>query len=204
MKVVSTLVVFIALVFAAPALADETALQLAQDAAAQYWGAPPNCPGGLTIAYATTSELYNAQHLPVPSGATIGALSYWTNVSPPYANCQITLNSDRFSPDKQASDFALFCGLVVHEYGHFDGYEDDPSYPATSINHMQVDNTNEHVQPCVQRYAAAEALLVPQLQATHREGRSTRRAGKRGHRARRSRRSVGRSRRSGASSRHQW
>lgn len=180
-------------------MASESSLGLAQDAAVQYWGAPP-CQGGVTILYAPSNEM-PATNPPIPTGnllfATASMLT--TSTANVWSSCVITLNGDYVAPTQQDSNFPFFCGLVVHEYGHFFGHYDDPSEPPTSINNEEISDANEHVAPCVARYApvptpstpvAIKVQSVPSLLVIGKERRSTRRASKTGRRETRSHRSA--------------
>lgn len=147
---------------AGTASADETPMQLAQDAAAQYWGAQAPCVGGVTINYAPNL---------VPPGATSTGLWYattWdltTSTASVYQDCSVTLNSNYFQPANEAAQFSTFCGVMVHEYGHLFGHWDNPSDPPTSITYQVIGPENEGVAPCVQRYQAAAALVPAEAPA---------------------------------------
>lgn len=143
---------------AAPAAAHQTALSLAQQAAAKYWGSVP-CAGNVTIQYAanpTTST---------DPGPFLAVATWDSDVDGVYTGCVVTLNSHDLPPATQAKRFSLFCGLMVHEYGHFFGHEDEQGYPATSINNEYVGPANEHVAPCVSRYLDAWLLTNPVVSA---------------------------------------
>jgi hypothetical protein len=113
---------------AAPALADgpnlspdqqlaagEPAMQAAVGIAKAYWSADP-CGGQVGLSWGTLDSSTNAT-------------STWSNPESQFglsdlnASCAITLN--RAVP----WDWAKFCTIVVHEYGHLDGrpHVDDPN-----------------------------------------------------------------------------
>lgn len=143
-------------VFAAPAIADPAALQLSQDAAESYWGPTP-CVNGVQIGYAPAPEN--------PSGPVAGplwAVAQWTITEGVYTSCLIMINSTQFPIARQAARFQEFCGLIVHEYSHFEGYNDSPSFAPTSITYAYVTAANEHVAPCVARYGQAAQLAADQ------------------------------------------
>lgn len=147
----------------ASAVAQESALGLAQDAAASYWNPP--CQGGVQIAYAPTPVIDATA--PSPAGYVTGAYATWQGtIGGPLTDCVVTVNSTQFPPAQQAVRFQFFCGLMAHEYSHFLGYEDDPSYAPTSITYEFVGPQSEHIAPCVARYGQASALVLAQFEGT--------------------------------------
>jgi hypothetical protein len=130
-------------------LSHASALQEARAAAIQYWHRDP-CGGDVTIAY--SSRLPAGDNT---DGVRIGLLWAWTSAvtttDDVYTDCVITINRLRWTPASESSDFAPFCGLLVHEYGHLIGHWDMASDSPFSITYPVIGPRNEHVRPCVMR-----------------------------------------------------
>lgn len=82
-------------------------IQLARQIAKDYWGNDGRC---LHISY-----LYR----PLSAG-TIAQATWWSTGAAPnvYLHCSVTFDSNRIRVS-----FALYCGAVVHEWGHLSGRE---------------------------------------------------------------------------------
>jgi hypothetical protein len=127
-----------------------SALQEARAAAIQYWHRDP-CGGDVTIAYSSRPPAGDNT-----DGVRIGLLWAWTSAATTttddvYTDCVVTINSLRWTPASEASGFAPFCGLLVHEYGHLMGHWDRGSDSPFSITYPVIGPRNEHVRPCVMR-----------------------------------------------------
>lgn len=178
------------LALAGTAAADQSALQIAQQAATRYWHTSPCPAAGITIRYAPSTAAPTDDTGGVQTGP--GALWAWASfvASTPdqpnsYSDCSITLNQDVLSPAQQVHRFPIFCALMVHEYGHFLGHEDTPGTSPTSIDYPMITASNMFVRPCTAAYLDAYLLTdpvprsraaktgVPKILAMHAERRST-------------------------------
>lgn len=152
----AVLVILATLAFATNTQASESArmtfhptvspLVAAEQAAVAYWHSFP-CSGHVTVRFG----VLNATILGGPEWARASALT--THIENVYTDCVITIDRTYWSRAERSSDFPDFCALMVHEFGHFFGYWDDPKRdPRTSIKYPLITQANEYVRPCVNRY----------------------------------------------------
>jgi hypothetical protein len=143
-----------------PRAVQPIALTQAEAAAIAYWGGVP-CAGHVRIAYAPQSTAPDND----TGGVATPPLWAWATFQTPtgpdqyhadptsYSDCVVTINQDRWPPREQNADFPDFCGLMVHEYGHFFGHPDLTTDSPSSITYPMIGPANERVPPCVHAYA---------------------------------------------------
>lgn len=133
-----------------------SAVEVAQFSSVVFWKNNP-CGGSVQVQYTPPSQG------PDPAVATglSGTKVLWAWVtfntpdgptnfnSPPstYTDCVVHINPQIWSPVMQSWLFLSFCALMVHEYGHLEGYADQTAVP-TSITYPLISPQNESVWPC--------------------------------------------------------
>jgi hypothetical protein len=139
------------------------ALALAQAAAAEYWGGQPCGGGAVSILYAPGAAMPTNDTGGVPVPVLSAFASFATPLGPDdyaadpatFTDCRVTINADQWPARDQRRYFDVFCGLIVHEYGHLFGHPDRASDSPASITYPLIGTANDAVAPCVRRYAAA-------------------------------------------------
>jgi hypothetical protein len=118
--------------------ADTNSVALAEQAAETYWGNTP-CAGQIAIAW--------QQNTPAPAqpGTEVEA---WVTFQTPlgeldfaaapatYTDCTVYISTiawPTYNSTLQA--YPQFCEMMVHEFGHFQGYADLMSYPPSDIRY---------------------------------------------------------------------
>lgn len=90
-----------------------------------------------------------------------GALDF---AAPPstYTQCTIYISQivwPSYAATVQA--YPQFCQMMVHEYGHFEGYADSTAYPSTDIRYPVLTEAN---LPAVCRYEPSQDAAAPAFQ----------------------------------------
>ena len=127
-------------------------LGLAQRTAEEFWGNAP-CAGQVAVQWQLNS----------PPAAIPGTeVEAWVNFQTPggqldfaaspstYTQCTVFISQivwPSYATTVQA--YPQFCQMMVHEYGHFEGYADSTTYPSTDIRYPILTEAN---LPAVCRY----------------------------------------------------
>lgn len=151
---------------AARALSPEP-LGLAQHAAEEVWGNAP-CGGQVAVLWQQGSPPPAIPGTEVEAWVTFqtpdGVLDF---AAPPstYSQCTVYINQLLWpSYESTVQAYPQFCQMIVHEYGHFEGYADSTKlYRPTDIRYPVLTEANLPV-PC--RYEFSQSVL----QATFRPG----------------------------------
>lgn len=133
------------------AIALTLTLTEAQAAAIQYWGGEP-CDGVVNIAYSNVTPAGLPPSLAWAWFVTPAGPMNYTEPPDTFTDCTITINTTYFSPYGQRMDWPLFCAVIVREYGHLFGHDDDYAAPRTSLLNPIVGSANMFTPACVTRY----------------------------------------------------
>jgi hypothetical protein len=130
---------------ASPAAVLPNPLALAERAAGDYWGNVP-CSGQIIVLW--------QQSTPPPAipGTEVEA---WVNFETPggpqdyaepnstYTQCTVNISSQTWpSFDSTVETYPQFCQMIVHEFGHFEGYIDSDSYGPADIRYPIMSSEN--------------------------------------------------------------
>ncbi len=120
-------------------------LALAERAAESYWGNVP-CAGQIAVNWRTSTLAPSIPGTVVEAWVNFetpsGPLDY-AAASSTYSGCTININSAVWpSYAATVEAYPQFCQMIVHEFGHFEGYIDSTSYPSSDIRYplMSPDN----------------------------------------------------------------
>lgn len=139
-------------------------LALAQRAAEQFWGNAP-CAGRITVQWQQDSPPAAIAGTEVEAWVNFqtpgGALDF---AAPPSSYSQCTVYVSQIVWPSYASTvqaYPQFCQMMVHEYGHFEGYPDSTTaYPPSDIRYPVLTEAN---LPVVCRYELDSPVPEPTL-----------------------------------------
>jgi hypothetical protein len=156
-----------------------TALEQALAAAASYWHNTP-CQGDVTMLWQSV-----APPSPVAGTTTEAWVSFQTPLGPQdfsappstYTECEVHISLKRWpSLAALGAEDAAFCQMIVHEFGHLEGFADSFAYSPTDVRYPILTAANV---PGVCRGAADTGIVAgttPKLKGFEREARPPRRA----------------------------
>jgi hypothetical protein len=129
----------------AASAAGQDPVGLAEQAAKAYWGDSP-CNGQVSVQWQT--------HTPQPAlpGTEVEAwVTFQTPLGPtnfaaaPATYTECVVNISRISwpnYDSTVEAYPQFCQMMIHEYGHFEGYADSTSYAPTDLRYPLLTDAN--------------------------------------------------------------
>ncbi len=155
-----------------------TALEQALAAAASYWRNTP-CQGAVTILWQST-----VPPSPVQGTTTEAWVSFQTPLGPQdysappstYSECELNISLERWpSLAAAGAEGTAFCQMIVHEFGHLEGFADSLAYSPTDVRYPIL--TAANVPGVCRRTADTEIVagMTPKLESFEGEARPARR-----------------------------
>jgi hypothetical protein len=129
----------------AVARAQPDPLGIAEQTAESYWGDVP-CGGQVTVQWQSLTPPPALPGTEVEAWVTFqtpaGPLDF---AEPPstYSSCVVNISSILWpSYTTEVEAYPQFCEMIVHEFGHFEGYADSTSYPSSDIRYPLLTDAN--------------------------------------------------------------
>lgn len=140
---------------------DQDPVGLAEQTATAYWRSTP-CDGEIAVQWRSTTpppalpgtEVEAWVTFETPLGPTNFAASPST-----YTDCTVYISLASWPTyDSIVETYPEFCQMMIHEYGHFEGYADSTSYPPSDLRYPLLTDAN---LPGVCRYDISSGTGLP-------------------------------------------
>lgn len=123
----------------------ESSIELAEQTAEGFWGNVP-CGSQIAVQWQTTTPT------PALAGTEVEA---WVTFETPlgntnfqalpdtYTDCQVNISSSVWPTYASTVEaYPQFCQMMIHEFGHFEGYADSTSYAQSDIRYPLLSSSN--------------------------------------------------------------